>query len=102
MTYDEVLPVVRELAKEYNIKGNPEKLREFMEKAFDRATVKYNLCKDFQRRVKVYGDVFETVFMVIIEELFGETLETRYYFNPRLRNRNSMFDGSGESEFCCC
>jgi hypothetical protein len=74
MTYDEVLPVVCELAKEYNIKGNPEKLREFMEKAFDRATVKYNLCKDFQRRAKVYGDVFETVFMVMIEELFGETL----------------------------
>uniref|UniRef100_A0A7J2TB23 Uncharacterized protein n=1 Tax=Ignisphaera aggregans TaxID=334771 RepID=A0A7J2TB23_9CREN len=74
MTYEEVLPVVRELAKEYNIKGNPNNLRKFMEKAFERATVEYDLCKDFQRRAKVYGDVFEAVFMVVIEELFGETL----------------------------
>jgi len=74
MTFEEILPVVRKLAKEYNIKGNSGKLREFMEKAFDIATVKYNLCKDFQRRAKVYGDVFEAVFMVIIEELFGKSI----------------------------
>ncbi len=45
-----------------------------MDAAFNIATERYNLCKDFQRRAKVYGDVFEAVFKVIMEELFPDVL----------------------------
>ncbi len=74
MTYREIIPVIRSLAEKYDIKRNPRRLRDFMEEAFSIAAQKYDLCRDFQRRAKVYGDVFEAVFKVIMEELYPDII----------------------------
>jgi len=72
MSYEKIIPVVRELAREYDISRNRDKLKDFMDAAFDKVSRIYGLCRNFQRRAIVFGVTFEAVFAVIIQELFPD------------------------------
>jgi len=74
VSYTEIIPIVRELAQEYNIKRNQDRLRNFMNATFDEVSRKYNLCENFQRRAIVFGATFEAMFAVIIQELFPDII----------------------------
>jgi len=72
MSYEEIVPVVRRLAREYDIRGNRDRLRSFMNAVFDEVSRMYGLCRSFQRRAVVFGVTFEAVFAVTIQELFPD------------------------------
>jgi len=72
MSYEEIIPVVRKLAREYDIRGNRDRLRGFMDAVFGEVSRIYGLCRSFQRRAVVFGVTFEAVFAVVVQELFPD------------------------------
>jgi len=72
MSYEEIVPVVRRLAREYDIRGNRDRLRSFMNAVFDEVSRIYGLCRSFQRRAVIFGVTFEAVFAVVVQELFPD------------------------------
>jgi len=90
LSYAEIIPIIRNLAQEYDIKRNQDKLRSFMNVAFDEVSRRYNLCENFQRRAIVFGVTFEAIFAVVIQELFPDI---KLFRECELREACLMDDG---------
>ena len=92
--YEEILPIVRELADKYDIKRNPSRIKDFVNEVFDIVAKKYDLCGNFQRRAKVYGDAFEAIFKVIMEKLFPDIKLIHEY-----EIKEACLTGQGKADF---
>jgi len=71
--YGVLLALSRKIAKSLGIKRKPGNLRRFLNEVFDTVASKFELCKrGFQARATVYGEAFQAIFTVIVEELFPD------------------------------
>jgi len=68
--YDVILKLARNRAKDLNLRERHQLLRVFMEDIFNKVAEIFNLCKSFQARAAVYGEAFQAIFTVIMEEYF--------------------------------
>ncbi len=69
--FKELVQLTKEVANALNLKQN-RNLKKFMDKVFERVAERFNLCRDFQARAKVYGDAFEAIFITIMETFFPD------------------------------
>jgi len=73
MRYAAILSLARGIAKKHDISRNRRRLGEFMEDMFNAVTRRFNLCeRGFQARAAIYGEAFQAIFTVIMEELFPD------------------------------
>jgi len=71
--YRVLLALARKIAKSLDIKRKPENLRKFLNDVFDAVASKFELCKrSFQTRATIYGEAFQAIFTIIVEELFPD------------------------------
>lgn len=71
--YRVLLALARKIAKSLDIKRKPGNLRRFLNDVFDAVASRFELCKrGFQARAAVYGEAFQAIFTVIVEELFPD------------------------------
>ena len=91
--FDQLIEITKEIADRMNLKQN-KNLKEFMDSVFERVAEKFNLCKDFQARAKVYGDAFEAIFMVIMEMFFPDIKLIHQYEIPEI-----CMTGEGKADF---
>ncbi len=81
--FNQLIEIAREIANEVNLKQN-KNLKKFMDSVFEKVVEEFDLCKDFQARVKVYGDAFEAIFIVIMETFFPDIKLIHQYEIPEI------------------
>ena len=91
--FEEIVQLTKGIATTLNLKRN-RNLKEFMDIVFEEVAKKFDLCRDFQARAKVYGDAFEAIFMTIMETFFPDIELIHQYEIPEI-----CMTGEGKADF---